>query len=375
MNTDANGTKGTVTVSGLTDKYVDVVTFADNTLTIKRNDDKTFTFNNIATTDDITGENSIVNLKFAGDDGTVITKKNGETLNVVGGVAKDNLTETDNIGVVEDKGNLKVKLAKDLQNLNSLRIGGTSTDGKGIYIANQTVKNSKNADEKGNYITGLENIKWDPTNNGYVSGRAATEDQLKSVYDSISSDVKANKVVGGKNIVVTELPNGAGTEVALSDDLSFGNKDGNNVAIKGNDGTISAGDGGSNKVVIDGTNSTVTAGTGDNQVLVDGSKGQVTIGEAGKGLVMGNQDVAVKNADGTAKVDAEGKPVTENGKFITGLDNTKWDPDKAGYVPDRAATEGQLKDVADSVKGITDTIGVGTRDFAGDSGEAKVKLG
>ena len=375
LNTDANGTKGTVTVSGLTDKYVDVVTFADNTLTIKRNDDKTFTFNNIATTDDITGENSIVNLKFAGDDGTVITKKNGETLNVVGGVAKDNLTETDNIGVVEVKGTLKVKLAKDLQDLNSLRIGGTSTDGKGIYIANQTVKNSKNADEKGNYITGLENIKWDPTNNGYVSGRAATEDQLKSVYDSISSDVKANKVVGGKNIVVTELPNGAGTEVALSDDLSFGNKDGNNVAIKGNDGTISAGDGGSNKVVIDGTNSTVTAGTGDNQVLVDGSKGQVTIGEAGKGLVMGNQDVAVKHADGTAKVDAEGKPVTENGKFITGLDNTKWDPDKAGYVPDRAATEGQLKDVADSVKGITDTIGVGTRDFAGDSGEAKVKLG
>ena len=375
LNTDTNGTEGTVTVSGLTDKYVDVVTFADNTLTIKRNDDKTFTFNNIATTDDITGENSIVNLKFAGDDGTVITKKNGETLNVVGGVAKDNLTETDNIGVVEDKGNLKVKLAKDLQNLNSLRIGGTSTDGKGIYIANQTVKNSKNADEKGNYIIGLENIKWDPTNNGYVSGRAATEDQLKSVYDSISSDVKANKVVGGKNIVVTELPNGAGTEVALSDDLSFGNKDGNNVSIKGNDGTISAGDGGSNKVVIDGTNSTITAGTGDNQVLVDGSKGQVTIGEAGKGLVMGNQDVAVKNADGTAKVDADGKPVTENGKFITGLDNTKWDPDKAGYVPDRAATEGQLKDVADSVKEITDTIGVGTRDFAGDSGEAKVKLG
>ena len=34
-----------------------------------------------------------------------------------------------------------------------------------------------------------------------------------------------------------------------------------------------------------------------------------------------------------------------------------------------------MKDVADSVKDITDTIGVGTRDFAGDSGEAKVKLG
>jgi len=372
----------TVTVNGLQDKYIKAASFSGNTLTITRNDDVKFEVKDIATTADITGENSKVSLNFTGDDTTeVVNTRSGGTLNITGGAkAKDDdgnsLLTDNNISVVKDGNSaLKVQLAKELQGLSSIRIGGTSTDGKGIYIASQTVKNSKNADEKGNYITGLENIKWDPTNNGYVSGRAATEDQLKSVYDNISSDVKANKVVGGKNIVVTELPNGAGTEVALSDDLSFGNKDGNNVAIKGNDGTISAGDGSSNKVVIDGTNSTVTAGTGDNQVLVDGSKGQVTIGEAGKGLVMGNQDVAVKNADGTAKVDAEGKPVTENGKFITGLDNTKWDPDKAGYVPDRAATEGQLKDVADSVKGITDTIGVGTRDFAGDSGEAKVKLG
>ncbi|OBZ32929.1 hypothetical protein A0U42_08500 [Megasphaera sp. DISK 18] len=371
-----------VVIKDLQDKYIKAAKLENNKLTLTRNDDEEIEVDKIASTDDIVGVNSKVNLKFTGDDTTddaAITKKNGETLNILGGADKAKLTDN-NIGVVSDNGVLKIKLAKDLTGIDSARIGGTLKDGVvtgGIYIANQTVKYSKDGvdDETGNFITGLTNTAWDPDNKGIVSGRAATEDQLKSVYDSISSDVKANKVVGGKNIVVTELPNGAGTEVALSDDLSFGNKDGNNVAIKGNDGTISAGDGGSNKVVIDGTNSTVTAGTGNNQVRVDGSKGQLTIGEAGNGLVMGNQDVAVKNADGTDKVDAEGKPVTENGKFITGLDNTKWDPEKSGYVPDRAATEGQLKDVADSVKGITDTIGVGTRDFAGDSGEAKVKLG
>ena len=66
---------------------------------------------------------------------------------------------------------------------------------------------------------------------------------------------------------------------------------------------------------------------------------------------MGNQDVAVKNADGTAKVDADGNPVTEKGKFITGLENTTWKPDEKGYVPDRAATEGQLKDIVGQFDG------------------------
>lgn len=52
-------------------------------------------------------------------------------------------------------------------------------------------------------------------------------------------------------------------------------------------------------------------------------KAKLMIGDGSNGsIVMGNQDVAVKNADGTAKVDADGNPVTEKGKFITGLENT-----------------------------------------------------
>lgn len=169
------------------------------------------------------------NLKFTGDDTSneaTITKKNGETLSIYGGVAAKDadgnnlLTSSDNVGVVKTDKGLQIKLAKDLTGIDSARIGGTLKDGVvtgGIYIANQTVKYSKDGvdDENGDFITGLANKKWDPDNKGIVSGRAATEDQLKAAYDSISSNVNANKVVAGKNIEVTPDKNGNGTTVAL----------------------------------------------------------------------------------------------------------------------------------------------------------------
>ena len=314
-------------------------------------------------------------------------------MSITGGVIdKDKLTEN-NIGVVSDNGALKIKLAKDLQDLNSVRIGGKAA-GEGIYIAKQTVTYTKDDQdgetEEGQFITGLTNKTWDPDNKGIVSGRAATEDQLKAAYDGLSTTITANKVVAGDNITVTELPNGAGTKVSLSDNLAFGDKNGKNIAISGNDAIISAGDGGSNKVVVDGAHSTVTAGTGANQVTVDGTKagitageganqvaidgtkGQVTIGEAGEGLVMGNQTVIPK------VVGADGKETdgtAQTGKYITGLENTTWKPDENGYVADRAATEGQLKDISDSVKNVTDTIGVGKRDFVGDETADDKKVG
>jgi len=374
----------TVEIGGLQDKYITGATFKDNKLTITRNDDTSFEVGDIASKSEMDSAVSSANLKFTGDDTSddaTITKKNGETLSIYGGVAATDadgnslLSSVNNVGVVKTDDGLQIKLAKDLSGIDSARIGGTEKDGVvtgGIYIANQSVtyNGASSKTESGLYVTGLANTAWNPSTDGIVSGRAATEDQLKAAYDGLSSTITANKVVAGKNITVTELPNGAGTEVALSDNLSFGDKDGNNVAIKGNEGIISAGDGGTNKVVVDGTKSTVTAGTGDNQVLVDGSKGQVTIGDGSNGsIVMGNQDVAVKNADGTAKVDADGNPVTEKGKFITGLENTTWKPDEKGYVPDRAATEGQLKDIVGQFDGKIDDINNSKRGFNSDTGE------
>lgn len=355
----------TVTVSGLQDKYINGASLANNTLTITRNDGTNFTVDNIATMDDISGQVGNVALNFAGDDSTAkVTTKNNGTLNITGGAASDNLSDN-NIGVVKSGDDtLQVKLSKDLNCLNSVRVGGSAA-GEGIYIANQTVANTNGGSETGNYITGLSNITWNPETNGYVSGRAATEDQLKSVYDTINSNVAANKVVAGKNITVTELANGAGTQVALADDVTLGDAAGNNVAMSGTNGTITAGDGGSNKVAIDGTNSTITAGTGDGKVTVDGNNGLVTVGDATKGAVsIGNQTVEGTKTDGTTD--------SQSGKYVTGLDNTKWDPANTGIVEDRAATEGQLKDVADSIsKQISDidtAVKSSSRVFESDSG-------
>ena len=323
--------------------------------------DENGTDHEIATMDD--------GLNFTGDTaGVTVAKKLNETLSITGGITDtDQLTTVDNIGVVASDSGLKVRLAKDLNGLNSVRVGG-SEEGKGIYIANQTVTTTKDGvdPETGNYITGLTNKTWNPTENGYVSGRAATEDQLKSVYDTINSTVKANKVVEGKNITVTELADGAGTQVALKDDITLGDASGKNVAISGTNGTITAGDGGSNQVAIDGTNSTITAGTGDKKVTVDGNSGLVTVGDTTKGAIsIGNQTVTPKvvGADGT-----ETDGTAKTGKYITGLENTTWNPTGEGYVADRAATEGQLKDIADQISNIDTAVKSSSRVFESDSG-------
>ena len=339
----------TVKVNGLSDKYINGASLANNTLTITRNDGTNFTVNNIATTDDISNQVGNVALNFAGDDATAkVTTKNNGTLNITGGAASDNLTD-DNIGVVKSADDtLQVKLSKDLNNLNSVRVGG-SKEGEGIYIAKQSVNNSKGVAEEGNYITGLTNTTWNPTANGYVTGRAATEDQLKSVYDTINSNVTANKVVAGKNISVEVNADGTGTKVSLENNITLGS---DTDAAK--------------QVNINGDAATVTAGDGANKVVVDGTNGQVTIGDAANGgIVMGNQsNVVGTKADGTTD--------SQNGQFLTGLDNTKWDPANQGIVENRAATEGQLKDVADNIsKQISDidtAVKSSSRVFESDSG-------
>lgn len=90
-------------------------------------------------------------LNFTGDtENVTIAKKLNETLSITGGITKaDQLTTEDNIGVVASDSGLKVRLAKDLQDLNSVRIGGTTENGKGIYIANQSVSTSKGNAEEG----------------------------------------------------------------------------------------------------------------------------------------------------------------------------------------------------------------------------------
>ena len=43
------------------------------------------------------------------------------------------------------------------------------------------------------YVTGLQNKDWDITNPTVVSGRAATEDQLKKVSDGFNNTIKISR--------------------------------------------------------------------------------------------------------------------------------------------------------------------------------------
>ena len=128
-------------------------------------------------------------LKFAGDDGQndtkkVISKKLNEQLDIIGGAALNSLTDS-NIGVKNEEGKLYVRLAKhvDLDKDGSLK-AGTATIGS--FSNTQLTTNKKNHAPEGSYATGLSNTDWNVADPEYVSGRAATEDQLAKLSQTIT---------------------------------------------------------------------------------------------------------------------------------------------------------------------------------------------
>ena len=124
--------------------------------------------------EDKTGNHEVATLddgmKFAGDNGTVISKKLNERLDVRGGAA--GALSDGNIGVNNIGGVLKVQLAKEVTGLTSVTAGNVKT---GTQVSGGVT---------GNYVTGLDNKTWNGT---AVSGRAATEDQLKVVNEAVNN--------------------------------------------------------------------------------------------------------------------------------------------------------------------------------------------
>ncbi|HFC8542748.1 TPA: YadA-like family protein [Neisseria weaveri] len=114
--------------------------------------------------DAVTALNTAVTtpLKFAGDHGNAFERKLGSQTNIVGGAAKDRLTEN-NIGVVSDgTDTLKVQLAKnvDLGTDGSITTGDSTLNSDGLVIkngtANKPVKLTKDGlDNGGNKIVNV----------------------------------------------------------------------------------------------------------------------------------------------------------------------------------------------------------------------------
>ena len=85
------------------------------------------------------------------------------------------------------------------------------------------------------------------------------------------------------------------------------------------------------------------------KVTVGGTEDPADSGKYTGGIVIGNQEAAKVDKDGKPVVGEDGKPITEKGDYITGLDNKDWNPD--AITSGRAATEDQLKVVSDAVAG------------------------
>lgn len=189
-----------------------------------------------------------------------------------------------------------------------------------------------------------------------VGTNAATIQDVKNIAQAAAqSEAEAKRVtVSGVNDNITVAPaadNPNQYQVKLSDTLKLGqdSKSNPNILIEGQNGKVTVGSG----------------STGNNSVVIDGNGGTVTIGNG----TSGHQKVVVDGNNGT----------------ITGLTNKDWDGQN--IVSGRAATEDQLKKVADSVSNLdkaaskTDVQLVGEKDkdgnYTGDykvSDDNKVKL-
>ena len=132
-------------------------------------------------------------LRFKGDMGATSNVKLNKQVDVTGGVTNAaDLATGNNIGVtsaaVDANGNakLQLQLAKDITGLKSVTATDTVKAGTAT-VGNQTATDNKGGTQTGNFVTGLDNTNWNMTDPVFVPGRAATEDQVKTVSDAVKA--------------------------------------------------------------------------------------------------------------------------------------------------------------------------------------------
>ena len=312
-------------------------------------------------------------MKYTGDTGSAAVKLN-KTVNIVGGETDASKLSTDNnIGIVaeqtDENGKLTVRLAKDITGLNTVTAGKAT-------IGNQTETTASGVAQTGSYVTGLENTEWNVSNPDIVSGRAATEDQLKTVSDAITDGTSENATGGfgltddsgkavkqdlgktiqiagdGQNITTTADATNGKITVGLSNDLSIGikgadgtdgvdgkigvnGKDGSSVVINGADGSIGL----TGPAGADGTQPTVTIAAGGSVNNVDGTPvDRIIAGGQTIATMSDGQKYAGDNAkeDGTNVI---AKKLNEQLDIVGGADATKLTENNIGVNN----VNGQLK--------------------------------
>ena len=161
------------------------------------------------------------------------------------------------------------------------------------------------------YVTGLQNKDWNVDNPVAVSGRAATEDQLKKVNDKVNTNKAAiDKNAGDINTNKQNITKNAGDIANNKTDIAKNKQDISTINTKINKGLNFAGDTGtvSNRQLGD----TVTVKGGATGVLSDGN-----IGVASDGNGTLNVKLA-KTLTGLDSVTAGGTTINNGGLTVGG---------------------------------------------------------
>ena len=259
-------------------------------------------------------------------------------------------------------------------------------------------------------VTGLTNTDWVPGQTQPVSGRAATEDQLKKVDDQVAAnkdnitknagDIKTNKDNIDKNTTAIARKISLGGNTGTTDEKSLSTGDvkfnvkgenglttvanGDDVTVKLDDATKDKIDNAANQdlsnltpagkqqvkdlaawnVVANGETAEKVQG-GDTVKFINGDNIEIT--QAGKNFTIATKkDVTFDTVTANDTITAPKVKATTGVETpeVTGLTNKTWVPGQTQPVSGRAATEDQLKAVDDQVKANKDNITQNTSDIA-----------
>ena len=315
-----NFKNGTLTTASIDDNGV--VKYDVNTASITAGADGTITG---PTTDGVATAQNVADAINAAKKAskTEITANTGEVANATtGNVTLTSTTAADGHTIYDVKLNDKVTLGSGT---NAVTVDGTTgaITGKTATIGGVTVNGTANT------IGGLSNTTWNGT---VTTGRAATEDQLKAVADAASSqtwNITADKAG------TTGNQTGTKKNATVGKDETVELVAGDNLTINQNERKFTYS---LNKDLAGLTS--VSIGTGTTETIkLDGATGKITAKNAAIG----------------------GVTVDGDNNHVTGLANTTWN---GTATTGRAATEDQLKAVADTAKTTTDAVNL---KFSGDT--------
>ena len=314
-------------------------------------------------------------LRFNADNDDEKTNKLGSKVTVNG---DDNITTE--ITQTGDDTKIALKLKKDL-NVRSVTATDTVKAGD-VTMGKQA--DGANPGNTGNYITGLDNKTWDPGN--VVSGRAATEDQLKQAlanqtatglkFDANVGGVQTSKlgstvIVQGEGKAADADYSGENIKTFIKQDAATGNttidvKMSKNLKAE----SVTVAKDGKDGVSITGPD---TANGTDGKVAVTDKNGKDAVSMSGKDGVghIGLNGKDGRSADITAEKgdpDIEGNEITrikyqdENGKthqVATKDDGMKYGGDSGAVINKK------LNEQVNVIGGITDASKLTTEDNLG----------